>query len=141
MDGTANGEPIFPVEEMPVPPSELLGEEAWPTQPVPTHIPSFSRQQFTPDLVNDMFPDAMANIEDFIPTTVHDKMSIKDQHASLKHEGQFIPPSIQGNVMFPGFDGGAEEREREREADRQTDRQTESEGERDRKSEGERQRE
>src|SRR6476659_1760041 len=38
------GEPIWPVEERPVPKSEMPGEESWPTQPYPTSPPPFSRQ-------------------------------------------------------------------------------------------------
>ncbi len=41
------GEPLFPVEERPVPPSELPGEQAWPTQPFPLKPPPFARQSMT----------------------------------------------------------------------------------------------
>jgi quinoprotein glucose dehydrogenase len=102
-----NGTPIFPIEEMPVPPSELEGETAWPTQPIPTHIPPFSRQEFTEDLVSDLFPESNAKIADFVDGTKHPIQTLKEQWASLKPK-QFTPPSEQGNVMFPGFDGGAE---------------------------------
>ncbi len=103
-----SGEPIFPIEEKPFPPSELEGESAWPTQPIPVHIPPFSRQQFTEDLVSDLFPEANANIQDFVRDTKHPLITVKEQWAALKSNGQFIPPSEQGNIMFPGFDGGAE---------------------------------
>ncbi len=102
------GEHLFPIEERPVPPSDLEGEEAWPTQPIPTAIPPFARQEFTPDLISDLFPDAKANIADFVSGTEHESMSLTEQHAQLRSSGQYIPPSEQGNIMFPGFDGGAE---------------------------------
>ena len=102
------GEPIFPIEEQPMPPSDLEGEEAWPTQPIPTHIPPFARQVFTEALVSDLFPNAKANIEDFVKNTIHTPKTIKEQWQSLKSEHQFVPPSEQGNIMFPGFDGGGE---------------------------------
>jgi quinoprotein glucose dehydrogenase len=38
------GEPLWPIEERPVPPSEVPGEQAWPTQPFPTVVPPFARQ-------------------------------------------------------------------------------------------------
>ena len=38
------GEPIFPIEEMPVAPSTLEGEELWTTQPIPTKPAPFARQ-------------------------------------------------------------------------------------------------
>ena len=41
------GEPLFPIEERPVPKSDVPGEEAWPTQPFPTAPPPFARQIMT----------------------------------------------------------------------------------------------
>jgi quinoprotein glucose dehydrogenase len=41
------GEPLWPIEERPVPPSEVPGEQAWPTQPFPTVLPPFARQGMT----------------------------------------------------------------------------------------------
>ncbi len=101
------GEPIFPIEETPYPASDLVGEEAWATQPLPTHIPPFARQHFTEDLVSDLFSDGQAHIQDFVKDTKHPNLSLLDQWKSLK-SGTFIPPSTQGNILFPGFDGGAE---------------------------------
>src|SRR5690606_925636 len=43
------GEPLWPIEERPVPASDVPGEEAWPTQPYPTVLPPFARQTFTSD--------------------------------------------------------------------------------------------
>ena len=40
-----SGEPLWPIEERPVPQSEIPGEKSWPTQPVPTVLPPFSRQK------------------------------------------------------------------------------------------------
>ncbi len=52
-----NGKPIWPIEERPVPKSDVPGEESWPTQPFPTHIPPFARQKFTADMVNPYIAD------------------------------------------------------------------------------------
>ncbi|MBV8070339.1 MAG: PQQ-binding-like beta-propeller repeat protein, partial [Acidobacteriaceae bacterium] len=41
------GEPLWPIEERPVPRSNMPGEETWPTQPFPTNPPPFARQSFT----------------------------------------------------------------------------------------------
>ena len=42
------GEPIWPIEERPVPTkTEVPGEQVWPTQPFPTSPPPFARQKFT----------------------------------------------------------------------------------------------
>ena len=46
------GEPLWPIEERPVPKSDVPGEESWPTQPFPTKPPPFSRQKLTPDDIN-----------------------------------------------------------------------------------------
>ncbi len=46
------GKPLWPIEERPVPKSEVPGEVSSPTQPFPTKPPPFARQVFTPDDVN-----------------------------------------------------------------------------------------
>src|SRR5262245_47870438 len=43
------GEPIWPIEERPVPKGEMPGEGYWPTQPFPTNPPPFVKQLFTKD--------------------------------------------------------------------------------------------
>ena len=88
------GEPLFPVEEKAYPKSDLEGEEAWPTQPLPLKPPAFSRQEFTKDMINKLTPE----IEKFV-TEKFDK---------IRSGGQFVPPSKEGTIIFPGFDGGAE---------------------------------
>jgi quinoprotein glucose dehydrogenase len=52
------GEPLWPIEERPVPKSDVPGEEAWPTQPFPTKPPPFARQSFTEKDVNPYVPEA-----------------------------------------------------------------------------------
>lgn len=88
------GEPLFPVEEVEVPKSDLEGEEAWPTQPLPLKPPAFARQVFTKEMINKLTPE----IEAFVTT----------KFEKLKTGRQFIPPSKEGTIIFPGFDGGAE---------------------------------
>src|SRR5687767_5299479 len=50
------GAPLWPIEERPVPKSEVPGEESWPTQPFPTKPPPFSRQSFSAAEVNPYLP-------------------------------------------------------------------------------------
>ncbi len=103
------GDTLFPIEERSFPASTLEGEQAWPTQPIPTLPPPFARQKLTTDALNDMFPEAKAFVKEFSVEDSEDPyQSLPEQLAQVKSEGQFIPPSEQGNVMFPGFDGGAE---------------------------------
>ena len=88
------GVPLFPIEEHPVPASDLKGESAWPTQPLPVKPPAFSRQAFTETDVTDVSEASRA--------------AVLAQLAKVRTGRQFIPPSAQGTVIFPGFDGGAE---------------------------------
>ncbi len=50
------GEPLWPIEERPVPKSDVPGEEAWPTQPYPTLPAPFDRQGITVDDLLDFTP-------------------------------------------------------------------------------------
>ncbi len=90
------GEPLFPVKERPVPSeSPLQGEEPWPTQPMPTTPEPFVRQKMTPADVNPYVSDSVQAV-------------LRSQLQSLNRDNMFEPPSLQGTLMFPGFDGGAE---------------------------------
>jgi len=88
-----NGKPLFPIEEIPVPPSDLDGEQAWSTQPVPVKPPPFARQIFTEDMISPLTSDTAL---------------LKEKFKGLKTGRPFIPPSKEGTIIFPGFDGGAE---------------------------------
>ncbi len=46
------GKPLFPIEERPVPKSEVPGEDAWPTQPFPVKPPPLVRQAFSESDIN-----------------------------------------------------------------------------------------
>lgn len=88
------GKPLFPVEERPFPPSDLIGEAAWPTQPIPTLPPPFARQAFTEADITQISPEAHTYVTNIFK--------------EVRSAGQFIPPSTQGTMIYPGFDGGAE---------------------------------
>ncbi len=87
------GESLFPIEEQPYPESDLIGEQAWPTQPLPTKPPAFSRQRMAVDDIN---PDSRY------------RDSLLAVFKSTRSDGQFVPPSTEGTIIFPGFDGGGE---------------------------------
>ena len=89
-----NGNPIFPIEEKTFQPSDLPGEEAWPTQPIPTLPEPFARQKFNEEDVSDLFPDN------------HEQLLTK--YRTIKYKTMFTPPSKEGVWIFPGFDGGGE---------------------------------
>lgn len=88
------GEPLFPIEEVIVPWSDLAGEQAWPTQPLPTKPEPFARQVFSADLLNDLFPDTYREL--------------LDRFVTLRPHTPFMPPSKEGTIIFPGYDGGGE---------------------------------
>ncbi len=90
-----SGEPLFPVEEIEAPPSDLEGEQAWPVQRLPLEPPPFSRQVF-----------AEEHISRISDTTYAFVKARFDQ--GLRTGRAFIPPSTEGTMIFPGFDGGGE---------------------------------
>ena len=51
------GKPIFPIEEKPFPASKMPGEKSWPTQPIPTVVPDFTRHAVTKEMLNPYLPD------------------------------------------------------------------------------------
>jgi quinoprotein glucose dehydrogenase len=93
------GQPVWPIEERPVPQSDVPGEKPSPTQPFPTKPPPFDRQGFLADDVIDLTPE------------------IKDQALTVAERYKlgplFTPPIVHGSngreavVMLPGVAGGA----------------------------------
>ena len=88
------GEPIYPIVETKVPVSDLEGEESWPTQPIPTVYPPFSRTRLTEYDLAIRSEEASAFAKELWDN-------------SLKGE-LFIPPSEKSNLLFPGMHGGGE---------------------------------
>jgi len=88
------GEPLWPIEEKPVPASELRGEMAWPTQPLPTKPVPLMRQRYTEADASNITGEAY-------------QMTLDRLRASPNF-GPFPAPSLRETVMFPGFDGGME---------------------------------
>ncbi len=86
------GEPIFGVEERPVPKSDVPGEVASPTQPFPIKPAPTSAQTMT---AAEAF-----GVDDA------DRSYCRAEIAKLRTTGIFTPPSLQGNLMMPGNVGG-----------------------------------
>jgi quinoprotein glucose dehydrogenase len=90
------GKPIFPIQESPVVTRTALeGEKLWPTQPRPTLPKPFVRQIFTKDDLNTIFGDS----------TYQD---IKARFSTYRSGRMFTPPSEEGTIILPGYDGGGE---------------------------------
>ena len=88
------GEPIWPIEERPVPRSDMPREETWPTQPFPLKPPPFARQKFT--------------AEDLSPfLDPEERARFRDEILSARNEGLFTPPGRRNTIQMPGNNGGA----------------------------------
>ena len=87
------GKPLWPVEERPVPQSDVPGEASWPTQPFPTKPAAFAKQGFSLDDAFDLTPELK-------------KMAV-DELSKYKLGPLFTPPSMQGTIVAPGVIGGA----------------------------------
>ncbi|RUL88311.1 pyrroloquinoline quinone-dependent dehydrogenase [Tautonia sociabilis] len=87
------GTPLFEIEERPVPASDVPGERAFPTQPIPVKPPPISAQHLDESNITTI---GEANRE-----------SVLRQLRQLRSGPAFLPPSLQGTVVIPGYHGGA----------------------------------
>ena len=88
------GKPLFPVEYRKFPASTLDGERTSETQPIPLGPPPFVRQALTEEMLTNRTPEAHAAA-----------LKTFREH---KYAGMFQPPSVDGSIVFPGYDGGGE---------------------------------
>ena len=88
------GKPLWPIEERPVPKSEVPGEWTSPTQPFPTVVPPFARQDMT---VKDMYDGFM---------TPEEKVWWTERLSKAKH-GLYTPPGLTDTIEIPSVNGGA----------------------------------
>jgi quinoprotein glucose dehydrogenase len=86
------GLPVFPVEERPVPQSDIPGEVTSPTQPVPVMPPLLVSLKLSADAVWGAIPVDHDTCQKWI--------------RSFRNEGIFTPPSLQGTLVIPGNIGG-----------------------------------
>ena len=90
------GKPIWPIVEKPVPPSDVPGEQLWPTQPFPTAPPPFERMTYT---VNDVGTNIFSPEE---------RQRWIDVISKARNEGIFTPFSDKYySIQMPGHSGGA----------------------------------
>src|SRR5438093_125567 len=93
------GKPVWPIEERPVPASDVPGEHAWPTQPHPTKAAAYEAQGYSE---NDLI--------DFTPELRAEAIRIARQY---RLGPLFIPPSeikpdgTKGSWYNPGGTGGS----------------------------------
>jgi quinoprotein glucose dehydrogenase len=87
------GKPVWPIEDRPVPASDVPGERAAATQPFPTKPAPVSKQGFSED-----------DLIDFTPEMREQALAILRQY---RHGPLYLPPSVQGTIIMPGILGGA----------------------------------
>jgi quinoprotein glucose dehydrogenase len=83
------GAPLLPVEERPVPKSDIPGEDASPTQPASISV----------------VPEKLSP-EDAFGRTPEEKQACAEKIKAARSEGIFTPPSVKGTIVFPGNVGG-----------------------------------
>jgi quinoprotein glucose dehydrogenase len=93
------GQPVWPIEERPVPQTDVPGEKSAATQPFPTKPAPFDRQGVTE-----------ADLADFTPEIKAEALKVAAQY---KLGPIFTPPIVfdangkRGTLMLPGAGGGA----------------------------------
>jgi quinoprotein glucose dehydrogenase len=87
------GKPVWPIEERPVPESDIAGEHASTTQPFPTKPPAYTPQGVTLDDAFDLTPELKAEAQ--------------TEMQKYRLGPLFTPPSLKGTLMRPGIIGGA----------------------------------
>ncbi len=89
-----SGQPVWPIEERPVPASDVVGEQASATQPTPTGLPVLAPQGVTEEDATDLTPE------------LHEQALAVLKRVRLGP--LFTPPSVRGTIMRPGVLGGAD---------------------------------
>lgn len=87
------GTPVWPIEERKVPPSDVPGETAWPTQPFPTKPPAFEAQGVSLDDAFNLTPEL--------------QQAAQAELKKYRLGPLYTPPSAKGTVVRPGVWGGA----------------------------------
>jgi quinoprotein glucose dehydrogenase len=86
------GEHVWPIEEQPVPQSDVPGEKSSPTQPVPQGIAAFAGQKIERDKLFGLSPI--------------DKAWCQAEFDKMRYDGLYTPPSEKGSLLFPSALGG-----------------------------------
>jgi quinoprotein glucose dehydrogenase len=87
------GKPLFDIEEVAVPASEVPGEKAWPTQPRPVKPPPYARQSMRPEELTNVTPESRAYCAKILEGAVFGSL--------------YTPIGLKPTVLFPGTNGGA----------------------------------
>jgi quinoprotein glucose dehydrogenase len=88
----ATGKPLFDVIEKPVPPSNVPGEKAYPTQPFPVKPPPFARQSMTAAELTTVTPETAKFCREIAAGAVFGSL--------------YTPIGLERTILFPGTNGG-----------------------------------
>ena len=80
------GEPIVPVKEIPAPTGAIPEDFTAPTQPI-------SDLTFSPPPLTE---------KDMWGVTMFDQLACRIDFLSMKYEGRYTPPSLEGTIVYPG---------------------------------------
>ncbi len=89
------GKPVFLIQERPVLTDGVAGEKLHPTQPFPILPKPFARQILTENDLNNLVSSEEQN-------------ELRQRFKTYRSQGIYTPPSEQGTIIFPGYDGGGE---------------------------------
>ncbi len=87
------GKPLFPIEERPVPKSEVPGEYTHPTQPFPVKPAPLTKQSFRPEELANVTPEHRKFCEELIRGAVFGSL--------------YTPLGLTKTILFPSTNGGA----------------------------------
>ncbi len=87
------GKPLFEMQDREVPPSDIPGEFAARTQPIPSKPAPFAARHFDESNVTNIGEE--------------NRKGVLEQLAKIRRGPAFQPPSLEGTVVIPGFHGGA----------------------------------
>jgi quinoprotein glucose dehydrogenase len=89
------GKPVFPLDEVPAPRSDVPGEASHPTYLRPRLPAPYARQRLTTDALTTRTPEA--------------NRWARERFAQMRSDGPFLPITVgTDTTIYPGFDGGAE---------------------------------
>jgi len=88
----STGKPLLPIEERPVPQTDVAGEVTSPTQPFPLTLPPLVRQSLLP--------------QDAWGLTEADRKACQQDIQAMSGTSMFSPPSLQGTATVPSHFGG-----------------------------------
>jgi glucose dehydrogenase len=89
-----NGQSIYGVEEKPVPPSDVPGEQEWLTEPFPIKPPPLARMSFRPEEIAKVTPEQQRFCEELIAS-----------EGEMHNDGAFTRYGSKMSIVFPGVQG------------------------------------